>query len=465
MLDLSNYRPAELYEHPDFTAALLHEKDTLVIPSQGEHDTKVLVGQEGEMLYEHRQAGEVTKPNGGVFVSRVLPPVAEIAYHEALFGDQNPVWLVPENKVNGVPLDKLVLNDYALIEKLGEYASQNNLQLHGFNQTSEMQSIADAIGVRYYGNHHFANWAGTKNGLISFLDECGVATPQSFAFNNPKDMQKHARDLLQSNFSRAVIKVGHSTGAMGIKTVDLLEVARANDMTEIGLSANFLPVEFNEVEGAVIQGWIPKGTAVSLSTFVDFDGSYTFTGAQMQLLSEGDPPASAGAMTIDEKFLPSVLEVGHKLAQGYVRNHAYGPHGMDMIIPDPEICEQLGLKPGEPLCHDENTRPTATTIARAWLYAIKGEYIGTGWIDTKVKLPSGTSIADVIGKLAADKLLISETGPNVSGVFPYNGSVLDARHEQACYLLANSGNNDPIEALQIAKLAAKSLKGYLVGDM
>lgn len=460
MNNFETYRPANIHRRPGFSPAILHSKDLLLVPSQGEHNTDVIVGQEGEMRYEHRQAGEVTRPKPGVFVSRVALPLAEETYLQQLFGDQNPQWYIPERIHEGIPLDQIVLRDTTLLNKLGELVAGRSLDLYGFSQTPEMGEIAVTLGARYYGNPEFAAWAGTKAGLIAFAAECGVQTPLTLFIQSPNELPEAAKVLLTGGYTNAVVKVNHSTGAMGHKFLSLEKIPNLPSGSDF---SKFLPDEFRTSEGAVVQGWITKAKAVSLSTFVDFDGSYTFTGAQMQLMSNKIPPASSGAVPIDERYLASVLEVGHKIAAGYVAHNAYGPHGMDMLIPDPDICEQLCLKIGEPLCHDENTRSSATMISRAWMLAITEGRFGVGWKDAKIKLPAGTKIGDVIETLRQHNLLLTQTGVEKSGVFVYNGAVLDYGHEAACYALAISGNDDPAEAAALIDRAVNCLSGDLVG--
>lgn len=460
MKNFETYQPANLQGYPDFSPAILHGKDLLLIPSQGEHNTKVIVGQEGEMRYEQRQAGEITRPEPGAFVSRVALPSAEEIYLQQLFGDQNPQWYIPERILDGIPLDQIILRDPVFLNKLGELVAGRSLDLYGFSQTSEMSEIAATLGARYYGNPEFAAWAGTKAGLIDFAAECGVKTPLTVSIQSPSELPEAAAILLAGGYTNAVVKANHSTGAMGQKFLSLKEIPGLPNGSDLN---KFLPAAFMASEGAVVQGWITKAKAVSLSTFVDFDCSYTFTGAQMQLMSNETPPASSGAVPIDERHLASVLEVGHKIAAGYVAHKAYGPHGMDMLIPDLEICEQLGLKFGEPLCHDENTRTSATMISRAWMLAITEGRFGVGWKDAKIKLPTGTKIGDVIETLRQHNLLLTQTGAEESGVFVYNGAVLDYGHEDACYALAISGNDDPAEAVALIDQAVNCLGGNLVG--
>ena len=452
-----SFTPANLDTHPDFEPSHLRDKKLLIVPSQGEHNTKIFVGQEGEMLYEQRQAGEATNHEPGIFVSRAPLPIAEAAYLRHLFGDHNPIWKMPSAITPGVPLDRIVLGDESLLHELGTACAEDGLELYGFNQTEEMAEIADRLEVRYFGNPHFAGWAGTKIGLAEFAAECGVRTPTTVPLFHASELREAAEVLAERGYQHATIKVSHSAGAMGQEVCAVADILSAKK-SEL---ATFLPEEFMTSEGAVIQGWIPEGEPVSLHTFVDFDGTYTFTGAQTQLLTPETPPGSAGAVPIDERHLPAVLEVGRRIAEGYVAHHAYGPHAMDMIIPSPDACELLGLKPGEPLCHDENTRSSAAMISRAWALAITEGRLGVGWKDAKVKLPVGTRMADVIATLEREKLLITETGPDAHGVFVYNGAVLDSGHDSSCYVLAISSNDDPWDASELLERAAQDLGGRL----
>lgn len=459
-MNSETYQPVNLDEHPEFQPSLLHDKDLLMIPSQGEHNTRILVGQEGEMLYEQRQAGEVTKPEPGIFVSRAPLPEAEAMYLQRLFGEQNPLWKIPTQSEPGVPLDQIVLADPALLHDLGELAVDCSAQLYGFSQTPEMAELAALLDVGYYGNPDFAEWAGTKIGLTEFAAECGVQVPATVPIYTASELSDAAKILAAAGYVEAVVKVSHSTGAMGQRTLLLSEVLKAADKGPLDA---FLPEEFMPSEGAVVQGWIPGGEAVSLSTFVEFDGSYSFTGAQMQLLDAETPPGSSGAIPIDEQYLEQVLAVGRKIAAGYVRHQAYGPHAMDMIIPSPMACEQLGLTPGEPLCHDENSRSSATMVARAWKLAITEGRLGVGWKDARIKLSAGTKIAQVITALEVSGLLLTEVGPEAEGVFVYNGAVLDSGHGRTCCVLAVSSKGGPDAAGALLDKAAICLSGEVEG--
>lgn len=413
------------------------------------------------MLYEQRSAGEVTAPEPGIFVSRVPLPPAEAAYRQQLFGERNPEWHHPGNTKDGVPLDQIVLAEPSFLNQLGELAANNSADLYGFNQTPEMAEIAASLGVKYYGNPDFAAWAGTKVGLAEFAAECGVQTPLTLPIYEAGELPEAASILRAAGYTKAVVKVSHSIGAMGQQLCSLDDLVDHNKK----LLADFLPPEFMASEGAVIQGWIPEGASVSLGTFVEFDGSYAFTGAQMQLLTNEKPPASGGAIPLDQKHLEGVLSVGHKVAAGYVEHEAYGPHTMDMLIPSTEVCEQLGLAVDEPLCHDENTRSGAATISRAWKLAIcEGNY-GTGWKDAKIKLPAHMKIRDVIANLKDANLLVTETGEDAHGVFVYNGAVLDHGDEHACYALGLSSQNDPSEAAELLERAALKLQGTVAGGV
>lgn len=456
MKNKPSYQPVDLQHHPDFEADVLSGKDLLMIPSQGEHGTRIITGQEGEMRYEQRQAGEVTKPDPGIFVSRCQPPRAEADYQKLLFGDRTPEWHVPSAFEQGKPLDRIVLGDPSFLHRLGEVASDRRLTLYGFHETEEMGEIADQLGVEFYGNPEFASWAGTKIGLEEFAAECGVRTPPTHSVHSLGEVHEAAKVLADVGYSDVSIKVSHSSGSMGHRVRPVSELLKAVSPRRL---AELMPEEFIESEGAVIQGWIPQGEAVSLSSFVDFDGRYTFTGAQIQLLGGEAPPGSSGAIPLDSQHLEKVLETGHRVAKGYARHRAYGPHAMDMIIPAPEICDRLGLDVGEPLCHDENTRVGAAAISRAWLLAITEGRYGVGWKDSKVSVPRGATTSDVIGRLDEVNLLIKKTGPEVSGVFVYNGAVLDYGHENACYALAISGNDDYKEASALLEDASRMLKG------
>lgn len=453
---MKEYSPVDLAKHQDFDTSFLRGKHLVVVPSQGEKNTKILSGIEGEMLYEHRQAGEAMGNYPGIFVSRTPLPVAEAQYRRGLFGDQNPEWMIPPNTINGQSLDQIVLSNSPFLSKLADLVYMKSMQvgpmqLYGFNQTEEMEKIAHHLGIPYYGNSTFANWAGTKIGLSEFVTECDVNTPMTIPIFHPCQLKDAVYTLAEAGYDDVVVKVSHSTGGMGHL------ISSINNILQNGAST-FFPEEFTEQEGGVVQGWIPNATSVSIATFVDFDGSYRFTSAQAHLLEGQSALGAIGSEPIDQKYMRPLLQVGHRIAKGYVNHQAWGPHTMGMLIPSDESCEKLGLPKGMPLCNDENTRPGASTISKAWILALREEVYGIGWLVSKLKVNPGTKIAHIIEALDDAKLLIKKTGPNAEGIFIYNGSVLDSGYEDKFYAIAISREEDPYEAAHLIKKAQEVVK-------
>jgi len=438
------YCPIDLVQHPEFKPLVLRSKNLVVIPSQGEKGTKIITGEEGEMLYEHRQEAEGMGDIPGVFASRVNLPEAEEKYRQELFGESRPKWVVPNVRKPGVPLDQIILSDPGLVREIGVNSGSI---VYGFNQTNEMAEIACRLGIKYYGNPDFAGWAGNKIGLSEFLDECGLPTPLTFSLHQASQLHAQAVALDEAGYKKLVVKVGHSTGGMGHLISGLAEVVSKCKDDPL----KYLPSEFMPEEGAVVQGWVDGAVSVSLATFVEFDGSYAFTGAQAHLVEGQSALGAIGAMPIEEKYLDSMLPVGYKLAQGYIRHQAWGPHTMGMLIPTPEESERLGFPIGIPLCNDENSRPGASTISKAWILALREGRYGIGWVVSKIKVPKGTKISHVIEKLQSSGLLIEKTGSDAQGVFVFNGSVLDLGYEDKFYAVAISAKDDPLEAAGIMK--------------
>lgn len=446
-----------LDKHPEFQADHLRRKRILLIPSQGEEGTKILTGIEGEMLYEHRQAGQVTKPEPGIMVSRISLPEAEGKYREKVFGAQSPRWVVAEDNKHGVPLDQIIVSDPEFLDRIAQATDQHYGQdkpiLYGFNTTRHMQTIADHLGIEYYGNTKFASWAGTKIGLADFAEECGVPTPTTLEIHNPSDLLRMAQQLEAEGYDKLVVKVSKSTGGMGHKILKIKEIP---GLIKSSGEASVLPEEFTVEEGGVVQGWVEGALSGSLATFVDFDGNTTFEGAQVHVIDKGDSAFGAvGATPIEEKYLNPMLKVGRKLAKGYVNYEAYGSHTMGMLFPSPEDAEKLGLEEGVPLVNDENTRPGATTISKAWIQAARDGKYGTGWIVSKIKVPSETKIAEVIETLDDSGMLIKKASPNANGIVVWNGSVLESGYEQKFYAAAISEKDDLDEARDLMTRATE----------
>lgn len=444
----------DLSKHPEFKTSHLRTKSLLLIPSQGEAGTNVLTGLEGEMLYEHRQEGQAIAHGGdGIFVSRIPLPEAESKYREMIFGNRRPLWLTPNTKQSGVPLDQIVLADERFMEQLDEvvWRAKQAPTLYGFNETPLMQEIADRLGIRYYGNSEFAGWAGTKSGLSEFAYECGLETPAEFVMSDPGELQSYAEQLLEKGFDQLVMKVDHSTGGMGHRKINILELLgkiKQNDWSGV------LPPEYRSDEKVVVQGWIEGALSVSLATFVDFDGSTWFEGAQIHVIDKGDMAFGAvGATPINEYHLGLLTKVGRKLARGYANHSAYGSHTMGILVVPDDQAEKLKMPKGSVLLCDENCRPGASTISKAFILALREERYGTGWVVSKIKAPKGAKIADVINTLGQANLLLTKPDWNASGIFVYNGAVLDSGYEEKFYAIAISAKDDYEEARAIMKKA------------
>lgn len=444
----------DLSKHQEFRTSHLRTKSLLLIPSQGEAGTNVLTGLEGEMLYEHRQEGQaITYGGDGIFVSRIPLPEAESKYREMIFGKRRPLWLTPNARQNGVPLDQIVLADERFMEQLDEVVNGANhaTTLYGFNETPLMQEIADRLGIRYYGNSDFAGWAGTKSGLSEFAYECGLETPAEFVMSDTGQLRGYAEQLLEKGFDQLVMKVDHSTGGMGHRKINILELLSKIDE---GDWLGILPPEYRSDEKVVVQGWIEGALSVSLATFVDFDGSTWFEGAQVHVIDKGDMAFGAvGATPIDEYHLGLLTEVGRKLAQGYANHKAYGSHTMGMLVVPDEQAEKLKMPKGGVLLCDENCRPGASTISKAFILALREERYGTGWVVSKIRAPKGAKIGEVIKTLDDANLLIKKPDWNASGIFVYNGAVLNSGYEEKFYAIAISAKDDYEEAKAIMKKA------------
>lgn len=447
---MNNESLVDLSKHPKFRTDHLSQKSLVLLPSQGEAGTNVLTGIEGEMLYEHRQEGQVVGIQGdGIFVSRVALPKAESVYREKLFGASRPRWMVPGGHQNGVPLDQIALADSGFMARLvsGVDSMSGTPVLYGFNETPQMQEIAGKLGIAYYGNSEFAGWAGTKSGLSEFARECGLQTPDEFVMTEPNQLLDYAKILKEKGYEQLVMKVDHSTGGMGHRKIRIDELL---EKVGNGNWEGILPAEYRSDESVVVQGWIEGALSVSLATFVDFDGSTWFEGAQVHVIDKGEMAFGAvGATPIDEYHLNLLLGVGDKLAEGYVKYNAFGSHTMGMLVVPDDQAEKLGMPTGTVLLCDENCRPGASTISKAWILALREGRYGTGWVVSKIKALDGMKIGDVISRLDTANLLIRRPGWGASGIFVYNGAVLDSGYEQKFYAIAISGKDDYEEARQI----------------
>ena len=456
-MSIENTKIIDLGNHPEFKSSHLRQKNLVLIPSQGEANTNILVGIEGEMLYEQRQAGQVTSENPGIFVSRIPLPKSEEKYRQQVFGDMNPKWLVPNLKKPGVPLDQIILTDEKFLDNLATQilakSGTKSPSLYGFNETPNMQLIANRLGVNYYGSSDFADWAGTKIGLQEFCKESGVATPLTFPIYKKNEIFKLAQDFRDAGYEEVVIKVSHSTGGMGHLRLTLNKIP---ELLSTGGINNIFPEEYIESEGGVVQGWIPNAISASIATFVDFDGSYVFEGAQAHVIDKGDKAFGAiGAVPITDEYLEPMLKVGRKLAKGYVKHQAWGSHTMGMLFIPPETSKKLDLPERVPLCNDENARCGASTISKAWILALREGRYGVGWIVSKIHVDNGTKIETVINKLDQNGMLIKKPSKNATGIFVFNGAVLDSGYEDKFYAIAISGKDDPKEAKLIMKNAVR----------
>lgn len=449
---LKEYCPVDLQQEKGFDVSLLRRKHLLLIPSQGEEGTKIITGIEGEMLYEQRQEAQAMGDYPGIFISRLFLPRAEEEYRQQLFGNKRPKWLIPTLRKEGVPLDQIILTDSGFIEKIAQSveAKEKEMKVYGFSETRFMKEIAERFNIAYYGNPGFAAWAGTKVGLQEFAKECGVPTPSTYSLRSVTELLSIAEKLKDAGYEQLVVKVNHSTGGMGHLISSIKELI---SNAKLGLAHKHLPEEFIEREGGVVQGWIPEAVSVSLATFVDFDGSCVFTGAQAHLTEGQSAIGAVGATPIEEKYFKPILKVGEKIAQGYVRHKAWGPHTMGMLIAPPEVSEKLNLPVGVPLCNDENSRCGATTISKAWILTLREGRFGLGWVVSKIRCRLGRKIDEVIETLSDQKMLITKTGENCHGIFVFNGAVLDSSYEDKFYAIAVSGKHDQMEAVELIKKA------------
>jgi hypothetical protein len=453
------YKPLDLSQNPNFNPLRFKDIFAVNIPSQGADRDEVL-NKEGEMAYEQRQYSLSMSKRGGLFLTRRPFPSAEKEYWQKLFqnsSDKLPEELIISFKSSylNTPLDRILLSEEEYIDAIKDYIERNgnaDITLISFNQTSYIEKLAEILGLNYYGNAAFAEWAGTKTGLIDFAAECKVPTPPTYRVGDFADIYDDAEKLAELGFTEIVIKMDHSTGGMGHKRMQL---GRALKFAEGGFYENILPDQYKSKEGAIIQGWMPDSISLSLAIFVNFDGTYEFTGAQIHELKKGNAFSAVGAYPIGDKYLDKLLEYGHRIAKGYVRHKAYGPHTVGFIAPNVDWLKKHSYSPDEIFFNDENSRPGASTISLNWILSLRDGVYGKGWRVSKIPVIKGTNIADVIKQLKAADLLLEEIGPKSHGIFVYGGLILDSGYEDNFFAIAISAKDSFNEASSMIETAKK----------
>jgi hypothetical protein len=316
-----------------------------------------------------------------------------------------------------------------------------------------MEQIADKLGIRYYGNSSFAEWAGTKSGLKDFTDESQVLTPHSYKIApGLSDLEEKISILKVIGYPEVVLKVDHSTGGMGHRRI---KIDRALVFAKAKTFKKILPTEYLPSEGGVIQGWIPDAVSLSIAIFVDFDGSVIFTNAQMHELQRGNSFKAVGSFPLDQKLVEVVKSVGTKVGKVYVKHKAYGPHTLGMILPSHYWAETLGFPPGHVLVNDENSRPGASTIAANWIINLRAGYYGKGWKYSKIKVRDGLNFGNVLAILDKEGLLINSVGANTHGVFVFGADLLDSGYEQSVFIIAISKQDSFEEASCLLRKSAR----------
>lgn len=448
----SPYSPIDIDTQPEFQPTIFREKRSIVIPSQGDQKTPLLLN-EGEMAYEQRQLSLALGDYPGIFVTRRPFPDAELKYIEEVLSSINselPKMIALPFSMSSMntPLDRIILADKRILKQIksevDKYISHHPpLTLQSFHQTSYILEIANRLGIDYYGNPAFAEWAGTKAGLIEFTSECDIPSPLTFRVSNLAEVFQQISKIASAGYDEIIIKLDHSTGGMGHKR---MRIGEALKYCEEGLFDNILPKEYSSEEGVVIQGWIPDAESLSLAMFIEFDGTYKFTGAQMHELQKGNAFSAIGSYPLDQKYLAPLKQYGYRIAEGYIRHRAYGPHTMGFIAPNARWCKKLGLAEGTLLANDENSRPGASTIALNWILAIRQGRYGKGWRFSKVKVKEHVKIQQVIEKLREKGLLLEKAGEMAQGVFVFGGLMLDVGQENKFHAISISAADSYKEA-------------------
>lgn len=448
----------------DFNVNRPRKFTSLVIPSQGTKDPNDPLWREKEHAYEQRHTlmtGPWDRP--GILATRKPFPAAEWEYMQRVF--QNHGISLPEVLVAAfdlehinMPLDQILVANkddmhrlFRAVERVSDiYGERPKMEV--FNPTMFSERIARELNLELMANPHFANWAGSKVGLIDFLQECDVPTPLSFRLRSIKDVLPALLQIKKAGYPEIVVKMKFSTGGMGNKVTDINEAiacCRSGDIVEL------FPAGHGRIDvgAAVVQGWIPGSRSLSVGFYVNSDLTVELTSMQEHILSEDKEHHSVGAVgaiPLELKYKEPLMRQAMKIAEGYMRHEAIGPHTMGFIAPSDEWADKLGLPRDTVLAVDENTRPGSTTMALSYAVALRGgaENLGTGWAVSTVEVHGKVAFEEVLSRLTEEGLLIDSPGKLKEGIYPYGGLILHSGNGHNKFL-AVSLAGDADRALEI----------------
>lgn len=442
-------------EHFDLDAP--RRSTAIVIPSQGTRDPNDPLWREREHAYEHRHAlmtGPWDKP--GVLVSRKQFPPSEWEYMQRVF--QNNGVSLPEVLVAAfdlehinMPLDQILVANrddmrrlFRAVERVSDiYGERPKMEV--FNPTMFSERIARELGLELMANPGFANWAGSKVGLVDFLKECEVPTPLSFRLTTLKDVLPALQQIKKAGYPEVVVKMKFSTGGMGNKVTPIDE---AINYCKDGNIAELFPEGRGRIDAgaAVVQGWIPGARSLSVGFYVNSDLAVELTSMQEHILSEDKEHHSVGAVgaiPLELKYKEALLYEALKIANGYTRHNATGPHTMGFIAPPDEWADKLGIPRNAVLAVDENTRPGSTTMALSYAVALRGgpQNLGTGWAVSSIRVHGKMAFEEVLERLTAEGLLIDSPSKLGEGIYPYGGLILHTGNGHSKFLAISLAGN------------------------
>lgn len=446
---------------------------SITLPSQGTENPHDPLHLEKEHAYEHRHLlmSTTSDNRSGILVTRKPYPEAERAYFTEVFskiGLTIPEIITanfsPENW--NVPLDQIIFADRAKLKEL--MSAVNRLEaIHGerpklqvFNPTSYSERIAQELGIKLMANREFAEWAGTKSGLVDFLHDCNVSTPLTYKVENFSGIVRNLKCIKEAGYPQVVVKMNFSTGGMGHRVTDIDEAiafAENHDYTEL------FPEGLGKVQGAaILQGWIPDSVSLSVGMYVSEDYRVDLTSTQQHILSvdpEGRSVSAVGAVPLTHQYKERLLIEVLKIGTGYVKYKAIGPHTMGMIAPTDEWCDRLGFDRGTLLAVDENTRPGSTTLALSYAVALRNgpENLGTGWAVSTVPVTQKLMFDQVLSRLQESGYLIEDPNELGEGIFPYGGLILHSGNGTRKFLAISLADNAE-RALEILKEVQASFR-------
>ncbi len=468
-LGFDNYTPLDLDNIPEILPYPLADKCLITIPSEGIAGTNISTSK-----LDRLHGGQYIEPinwnkNCGLFLNYIDLNQAENDYRNSVFGSHRPTWLslapsdknfASQDKV--LPLDQAILHNPQFLDKVREHIkklqdSGADTVLFGYSQTLVMEAIARELGLPYYGNADFAQWAGAKVGLQEFLEKHNLPKMHTVTVYNKDDIVSGLEYLQELNYANAVFKVNNSTGGSGHKIINVDKtLAKVADSKY----EDIVPEDYFPGEGIVLQGWLEpeeqEGQA-SIDIMLDLNGVASITHIKTKAHFDTDPLALACYIPVDKRHFELSLPIAKQLLEVYVKERATGPHSINLIFPSKEAAERHDLTYGVPLIHDENSRIGASKCTHSCVAALRLGKAGNGWMDKAIKPKKFRTIPEVLAILRDAGLLIEKASPDAHGVYFYDGvKLINGINKFA--LIGISRNHDTFEAAALIDEAEAALE-------